>query len=61
MLFFYLWSRVLSQIEQKLTQMLTPAAESLGFEMVGVELITLKVSVLKIAQMYHSKPAQYWM
>jgi ribosome maturation factor RimP len=39
MLFFYLWSRVLSQIEQKLTQMLTPAAESLGFEMVGVEFV----------------------
>ncbi len=37
--FFYLWSRVLSQLEQKLTQMLTPAAESLGFEMVGVEFV----------------------
>jgi ribosome maturation factor RimP len=49
MLFFYLWSRVLSQLEQKLTQMLTPAAESLGFEMVGIEFVRAgKHSILRI-------------
>lgn len=49
MLFFYLWSRVLSQLEQKLTQMLTPAAESLGFEMVGVEFVRAgKHSILRL-------------
>lgn len=47
--FFNLWSRVLSQFEKKLTEMLTPAAESLGFEMVGVEFVRAgKHSILRV-------------
>ena len=47
--FFYFWSKDLSKLEQTLTEMLTPAAESLGFEMVGVEFVRAgKHSILRL-------------
>lgn len=39
----------MSQLEQKLTQMLTPAVEALGFEMVGTEFVRAgKHSILRV-------------
>lgn len=39
----------MSQLEQKLTEMLTPAVEALGFEMVGVEFVRAgKHSTLRV-------------
>ena len=39
----------MSQLEQKLTDMLRPAVEALGFEMVGVEFVRAgKHSILRV-------------
>ncbi len=47
--FFCFWSVNLSQLERKLTDMLIPAVEALGFEMVGVEFVRAgKHSTLRV-------------
>ncbi len=37
--FFYFWSLALSKFDEKLTEMLTPPIEALGFELPGIEFI----------------------
>jgi len=47
--FFCFWSVNLSQLERKLTDMLIPPVEALGFEMVGVEFVRAgKHSILRV-------------
>jgi ribosome maturation factor RimP len=47
--FFCFWSVNLSQLERKLTDMLTPPVEALGFELVGVEFVRAgKHSILRV-------------
>ncbi|MFT5543267.1 MAG: ribosome maturation factor RimP [Glaciecola sp.] len=47
--FFCFWSVNLSQLERKLTDMLTSPVEALGFELVGVEFVRAgKHSILRV-------------
>ncbi len=47
--FFYFWSLALSKFDEKLTEMLTPPVEALGFELLGIEFIRAgKHSTLRI-------------
>ena len=47
--FFCFWSRHLSQLEQRLTEMLSAPVEALGFEMLGVEFVRAgKHSTLRV-------------
>ncbi len=47
--FFCFWRTCLSRLEQTLTEMLAPAVEALGFEMVGIEFVRAgKHSTLRV-------------
>jgi ribosome maturation factor RimP len=47
--FFCFWSVTLSQLERKLTDILIPPVEALGFQMVGVEFVRAgKHSILRV-------------
>jgi ribosome maturation factor RimP len=47
--FFRFWRYGLSQLEQRLTDMLNPAVEALGFELVGVEFVRAgKHSIMRV-------------
>ena len=47
--FFYVWSLALSKFDEKLTEMLTPPVEALGFELLGIEFVRAgKHSTLRV-------------